>query len=152
MQIILLIRLLLVCQCCMICHHDTRRHIWKIRYGSYLNKKFLNSLPLVVVRNYVMELCNDVMDILSFLFWTMWCSFKGPCDVKSFKISTAYNVWFSRYRPLNLMITANFALVLVFIYFLWAVYEPMITQVNDACMYCSASMSWKRDNWYSFRV
>ena len=75
------------------------------------------------MRNYVMVLCNDFMGILFFLFWTIWCSFNRLCDVKSFKISTAYDVWFSRYRPSNLMITADFALVLVFRNFLWAVYD-----------------------------
>ena len=47
-------------------------------------------------------------------FWTMWCSLKGPCDKKSIKISTAYDVWFSRNCPSNLVMTADFALVLVF--------------------------------------
>ena len=51
------------------------------------------------------------------------CDFvKGPCDIKSSKISTAYDVWFSRYRPSNMMLAMNSALELAFINFLWAVY------------------------------
>ena len=106
----------------MIYHHDTHKHIWKKIYCSYLNKEFQNSLPLIQVRNYAVVLCNDFMGILFFTFWAMWSSFKGPCDTKSFKISTAYDAWFSRYHPSNWMITADFALLLVFINFLWAVY------------------------------
>ena len=45
-------------------------------------------------------------------------SFKGPSDIQSFKISTAYDGWFSRYRSSNLLITADFALMLMFIKFL----------------------------------
>ena len=41
-------------------------------------------------------------------------SFKGSCDLKSFKISTAFDVWFSRYRPSNLLPVTVSALVLVF--------------------------------------
>ena len=78
---------------------------------------------MTLVRNYAMVLCNDFMGILLFLYWTMWCSFKETCDIKSFKTSTAYDVWFSRYRPSNLMITADFVMVLAFANFSWAVYR-----------------------------
>ena len=47
---------------------------------------------------------------------------KRLCDIKSSKISTAYDVWFSRYRPSNLMLAKETSPVLVFINFLWAVY------------------------------
>ena len=109
-------------ECCMICHHASHKRIWKKRYGSYLNKNFWNSLPSIPVRNYALVLRNNLMDIILFLFWTMLCSVTGPCDIKSFKISTAYDIWFLRYRRSNLMITADFALVVVFIKCLWAVY------------------------------
>ena len=92
--------------------------MWLLPF-KYLSKKFQNSLPLIPVRNYAMILCNDF--ILFSIFRTTWCSFKGPCDIKSFKIATAYAVWFSRYRPSNLLITADFALLLVFIIFMWVV-------------------------------
>ena len=59
-----------------------------------------------------------------------WCSLKGPCDTKSFKISTAYDVWFLRYRPSNLVITADFAMVLVFINLLWAVYGIILWKIT----------------------
>ena len=57
------------------------------------------------------------MGDLFFLFWTMNSSFKGPCDIKSVKFSTAYDVWFSRYRPSNLVLTTDSALVLAFVDF-----------------------------------
>ena len=50
--------------------------------------------------------------------------------MKSFKISTAYDVWFSKYRPSNLVINANFAQVVVFINFVWAVYVPAVIHNN----------------------
>ena len=31
--------LIFICQLCMIYHHDTYKHIWKKRYGSYRNRK-----------------------------------------------------------------------------------------------------------------
>ena len=118
-QIMLLIRWFPICQCCL-CHHGTHKHIWKKIYGSYPNKKFWNSLPLISVRNYTVVLCNDSMGNSFFFLWTLWCCLKRPYDKKSFNISTAYDVRFSRYRPSN-VITEDFALVLVFINFLWAV-------------------------------
>ena len=65
------------------------------------------------------------------ILWIFYSFNFGPSVVilknyvikKSFKISTAYDIWFSTYRPSNLMITADCALVLVFINFLWAVYD-----------------------------
>ena len=54
----------------------------------------------------------------SFLFWTMCCSFSG---ITSFEFPMAYDVRFSWCRPSNLMLTTDFALVLVFTNFLWAV-------------------------------
>ena len=118
----LLIHLFFICQCWMICHHDIHKHIWKKIYGSNLNKIFWYSLSLIAVRNYAMVICHDFMIILFLSFWTMWWPFKGPCGIKSFKISTVYDVWFSRYHPSHLMIIPDFALVLVFLNFLWAVY------------------------------
>ena len=53
------------------------------------------------------------MGDLFFLFWTMNSSFKRPCDIKSGKFSTAYDVWFSRYRPSNLVLTTDSALAFV---------------------------------------
>ena len=78
-QIMLLIRLFLICQCCL-CHHGTHKHIWKKIYGSYLNKKFWNSLPLISVRNYTVVLCNDSMGNSFFFLWTLWCCLKRPYD------------------------------------------------------------------------
>ena len=69
-----------------------------------------------------MVLCNDFRGNLLLLFWTMCQAVKGPCDIKYFKISTAYDVWFSRYRPSNMKLATDSALVLLFINFLWAVY------------------------------
>ena len=48
---------------------------------------------------------------------------KGPCDIICSKISTAYDVLFSRYRPSNMKLATDVAMVLVFINFLWAVYS-----------------------------
>ena len=70
---------------------------------------------MIPVRNCAMELCNDFIGTLFFIKRTMWCSFKGPCVIKSFKILTPYNIWFARYRPSDVLIPADFALVLVFI-------------------------------------
>ena len=47
-------------------------------------------------------------------FCNGWYSFKVPYDIWALKISTACDVWFSRYHPSNLMITADFTLVLVY--------------------------------------
>ena len=85
---------------------------------------------MIPVRNYAMELCKDFMGILIFLSLTTLCSFKGLYDIKSFKISTACDIWFSRYRHLNLMIHADFSLVLVFIIFLWAVYMKRFSSLS----------------------
>ena len=117
-----LIRLFLICQCCMFTHHDTHNQIWKKRYGFYTNKKLQSSLPVRPERNYTMTLCNDFRGNWLVLFWTMCNSVEGPCDIKSFKISTVYDIWFSRYRPSNMKLATHSALVLVFINFLWAVY------------------------------
>ena len=107
-----------ICQCFMISHHDTHNQIWKQRYGFYLNKIFESSLPLRPGRNYAVVLCNDFRVDLLALFWTT-CNFvKGACDIKSFNISTASDVWFLRYRPSNMMLATD----TVFINFLWAVY------------------------------
>ena len=51
----------------MICHRDTHKHISKKRYGSYFDKKFLNSLLLIPVRNYAIVLCNGFMSIFIFI-------------------------------------------------------------------------------------
>ena len=123
LQIMSLIRLFLTCQCCMISHHDTHNQIWKKRYGFYLNKKLSNSLPSRPGLNHAVVLCNDFRGYLLVLFWTMCNSVKGPCDVKSVKISAAHDLWFSRYRPSNMKLATDSALVLVFINFLWAVYD-----------------------------
>ena len=40
LQIMVPIRLFLIYACCMICRHVTHKHIWKKRYGSFLDKKF----------------------------------------------------------------------------------------------------------------
>ena len=65
------------------------------------------------------------MGNLLVLFWTMCQSVKGPCDINYFKILTAYDVGFSRYRPSNLKLATDSALVLVFINFLGAVYVQL---------------------------
>ena len=73
----------------------------------------------------------DLWVIYSFCFGP--CdSYKGVCDIKLFKISTAYVVLSSTFS--NLMLAMDSALVLVFINFLWAVYvflwhEIMITDL-----------------------
>ena len=43
----------------MISHHDSNNQIWKKKYGFYLNKELLSSLPLRPGRNYAVVLCND---------------------------------------------------------------------------------------------
>ena len=76
------------------------------------------------VRNNAMVLCNDFMDMLLFLFFFV----TGAILLKYHMIYQHWNFQqpmmfgFSRYHPSNLMITADFTLVLVFINFLWAVY------------------------------
>ena len=62
--------------------------------------------------------------ICSFCFGPCVILLKWFCDIKSFKISTAYDVWFSRYRPSNLMLATDTdsAQVLMFINVLWVVY------------------------------
>ena len=50
------------------------------------------------------------MGNLFVLFWAMYDSVTRPRDIKSFNISTAYDVWFSRYRPYNLMLATGSAL------------------------------------------
>ena len=117
-----LVRLFLICHCCMIRHRDDHNRIWKKRYGFYLNKKSLSSHPLRPGWNYAVVLCNDFMGNSFSLFWVMCNSVKGPCDIISLKIWTAYDVCFSRYRPSNSMLATDCALVLVFINFLWVVY------------------------------
>ena len=57
----------------------------------------LSSSPLRPGRNYAVVLCNDFRGNLLALVWTMCKSVKGSYDIKSCKISTAYDVWFSRY-------------------------------------------------------
>ena len=54
--------------------------------------------------------------------------FKEPCDIKSVKMSTAYDGMFSRHRHSNLMITTDFARVLVFVNSVWAVYIYMYNE------------------------
>ena len=97
-----------------ICHHGTHSQIWTKRYGSYLNKRFQCSLPLRPERNYAVILCNIFTVILFGLILALCCSFEGPCDIKSLKISTAYDVRFSRYRPSNLIVTTDSQLAHVF--------------------------------------
>ena len=121
LQIMPSIRWFFMYQCCMINRHDTHNQVWKKIYGFYLNTKLQISLPLRPGRNYTVLLYNDLKSNLLVLFWTMCYSVKQPCDIKSFKISTFYDVWFSRYRPSNMKLTTDSALVLVFINFLWAV-------------------------------
>ena len=69
-----------------------------------------------------MVLRNEFIGNVLVLFWTMCNSVKGQCDIKTFQISTAYDVWFSRYRHSSLMVAPGSALVIVFINFLWTVY------------------------------
>ena len=123
LQIMSLIRLCFIYQCCIISHHAIHNQIWKRRYGFYLNKKRLSSLPWRPGRNYAVVLCKDFRGNLLVLFWTVYQSVKGPCEIMHFKISTAYGVWFLRYRPSNMKLATDSALVLVFKNFLWAVYN-----------------------------
>ena len=109
------IRLFITCQYCMICHHNTHKHVTSTRN---LKMHFHWYRYQIMPRYYAMILWVSYY----FLFWTMWSSYKEPYDMRSFKISTAGDVWFWRYRPSNVMITADFPQVLVFINFLWAVY------------------------------
>ena len=121
LQIMSSIRLMLICNCYMTSHYDTHNLIWQKKYGFYLNKKILSTLPLRPGRNHAEVLCDDFMGNLLVLFSTMCNSVKEPCNIKSFNISTAYDIWVSRYRPSNLMLATDSALALVFINFLWAV-------------------------------
>ena len=50
------------------------------------------------------------MGNLLVLFWVMYDSVTRPRDIKSLKILTAYDVWFSRYWPYNLMLATGSAL------------------------------------------
>ena len=84
-------------------------------------------------RNQAMMLRNNFMGTTSFLF----CSMSWQYDMKSSQISSAYNIWLSRYRPSNLMLTTEFVLVLVFVNFLWAVY---ITPFIAVTTYISATI------------
>ena len=65
--------------------------MWRKRYGFYLKKKLLSSLPLKPGRNYAEVLLNDFTGNSLVLFWTMYDSVKGPSVIKSLKISTAYD-------------------------------------------------------------
>ena len=96
------------------------------------------NVPFWLDRNYAMVLYKYFTRNLLFLLQIMRCSFKWPCDIKSFKISTAYDVWFSRYRPSSLMLTTVFALVLVLINFLWG------------CTYLSRHGLFLRGSQYTF--
>ena len=129
-----LIGLFLTCQCCITSLHDIHNQIWQKIYGFYLNKKLWSSLPWRPGRNYAVVLCNDFMGNLLVLFWTKCQSVIGPCDIKYFKISTAYDVWFSRHRPSNMKLVTDSALVLVFINFLWAVYIHLRENLNQRIM------------------
>ena len=73
--------------------------------------------------------------ILLVLFWTMCDSVKGPCDIKLFQISTTYVFWFSRYRPFNLMLATDSTLVIVFINFLWEVYQGQWQEIAPHSIY-----------------
>ena len=95
----------------------------KEKIWLYLNKKLSSLLPLRTGRNYAVVLCNDSRVNLLVLFWTMCNSVKGPWDIKSLKILTAYDVWFLRYQSSNMKLATDSALVIVLINFLWAVYE-----------------------------
>ena len=120
-----LIRLFCICQCSIISHHAIHNQISKKIYGSYINKKLQSSLPLRTGRNYAVVLCNGFRGNLLVLFWTMCQSVRGLCDIKYLKISTVYDVWLSGYRPSNMKLATDSALVLVFINFLWTVYKGM---------------------------
>ena len=73
-----------------------------------------NSLPLRPGLNYAVVLYNDFRGNL---FRTMCNSVTGPCGIKSFKIPTACDVWFSRYRSSNMKLAIYSSLVLGFINF-----------------------------------
>ena len=55
-------------------------------------------------------------------FFTMCNSVKGPSHIQLLKIATAYDVWFSRYLPSNLILATDSALVHVFVIFFGAGY------------------------------
>ena len=98
-----------ICQCSIISHHAIHNQISKKRFGSYLNKKLQSSLPLRPGRNHAVVLCNGLWGNLLVLFWTLCQSVKGLRDIKYFKISTAHDVWFSRYRPSNMKLATDSA-------------------------------------------
>ena len=101
LRIMSLIRLFLIFHCCMLCCYDT------VKFES-------KDMSLTLTTNFNVHFHWDQDEIMPwyfviilwvfylFSFRTMCCSVQGPCDIKSFKISTAYEVWFSRYRPPNL--------------------------------------------------
>ena len=118
-----LIRLFLICQYCIISRHDIHNQFWK------------KDMALTLTRNFKIHFHWDRYELMpwyyvmilgviyTFYFEQCQCeSVKGPCDIKYFKISTAYDVWFSRYRLSNMTLATDSALLLVFINFLWAVY------------------------------
>ena len=78
----------------------------------------------MTVRNNAMVLCNDFMDMLLFFifFVTGAILLKYHMIYKHRNFQQPMMFGFSIYHPSNLMITADFTLVLVFINFLWAVY------------------------------
>ena len=106
-----------LCHYCTISHPGNHNQIWKKTYGFELNTKLCSSLPLRPGRNYAVVLGKNFMGNLSFSYYAMSSSVRGPRDIKSIKISTAYDIWFSRYRHSNLMFPAESLLLLVFIIF-----------------------------------
>ena len=68
LQIMPFIRLVFICQCCMIIHHATHNQNWKKRYGFHPNKKPWSSPLLRPGRKYAVILCNDFGVIYPFYF------------------------------------------------------------------------------------
>ena len=80
-----------------------------------------------------MVLCTGFRGNLLAVVWIMCKSVKGSYDIKTWKISTAYDVWFSRYWPSNMELATDSVLVLVFINFLWAMYIKWVDTLK-ACL------------------
>ena len=121
LQIMLLIRLLSVCHCCMLRYHNIYNQIWKKRFGFFLNMKC----------SYILAIDTRTKSGHSIMYLFLWVFhpfYFGPRvallnDRVKFKKSTTYNVWFSRNRSSSFIFTPDFALVLVFVNFLWVVYN-----------------------------
>ena len=55
--------------------------------------------------NYTVRLYNEYMYMLSCMFWMAVLSCKESCSIQPSKMSSCYDIWLTRYRITNLMLT-----------------------------------------------